>query len=226
MSPRTDQYLSLCLSEASKSPLHYRHGCVIVAGGKVIGKGFNHYRPGFCGNTLKTGQLSKASALNGAAISSLKQKTKQKCKQQEFRREEDNSICTSTLSVMPALTGCKNGNAAGWTPNTPLSMHSEMMAIHSALSTSSTRSSVGRSSVRCLEKPCFQLSGGSKRKDKLREYVRAVCEEQAAIVEGRSYRASTCVGKWQVQESRFEAPTHQFCQGEKWQLQKWEQGGE
>ena len=216
MSPRTDQYLSICLSEASKSPLHYRHGCVIVAGGKVIGKGFNHYRSGFCGSTLKTGQLSKTSAFNGATISSLKQKTKQKCKRQDFRHEEDNSTCTSSL---PALIGCKNSNAAGWTPNTPLSMHSEMMAIHSALSTSSTCSSVSRSSVKCLEKPCFQLSGGSKRKDKLQEYVRAVCEEQAEVVEGRSYRASTCVGQWQVQESRFEDPTHQFCQGEEWQLQ-------
>ncbi|MCJ1350569.1 MAG: hypothetical protein MMC33_000550 [Icmadophila ericetorum] len=111
MSPRTDQYLSICLSEASKSPLHYRHGCIIVAGGKVIGKGFNHYRPGFSSGAFKTGQLSKASAFT-TAMASTKQKKKQKFKQQQFRLEENESTCTFTPSEMPALMACTAGNAA------------------------------------------------------------------------------------------------------------------
>jgi hypothetical protein len=34
---KTDSYLTLCLEQAAKSALHYRHGCIIVRGGKVIG---------------------------------------------------------------------------------------------------------------------------------------------------------------------------------------------
>jgi hypothetical protein len=33
---KTDNYLDLCLDQAAKSPLRYRHGAV-VHGGKVIG---------------------------------------------------------------------------------------------------------------------------------------------------------------------------------------------
>lgn len=43
---KTDNYLTLCLEQAAKSPLHYRHGCIVVRGGKVIGQGYNDYRPG------------------------------------------------------------------------------------------------------------------------------------------------------------------------------------
>ena len=46
---RNDTYLSLCLEQASLSSLHYRHGCIIVRGGKFIGKGYNDYRSGFNG---------------------------------------------------------------------------------------------------------------------------------------------------------------------------------
>jgi deoxycytidylate deaminase len=52
---RNDNILTLCLAQAEMSPLHYRHGAVIVKGGKVIGQGFNTYRPGFDGGVLKTG---------------------------------------------------------------------------------------------------------------------------------------------------------------------------
>ena len=54
MSPRTDSYMSLCLEQAAMSPLHYRHGAIIVNGGKIIGKGYNDYRPGFDGCLLYT----------------------------------------------------------------------------------------------------------------------------------------------------------------------------
>ncbi|CAK7271929.1 hypothetical protein SEPCBS119000_004858 [Sporothrix epigloea] len=91
---KSDYYLSLCLEQASLSPLTFRHGSVIVKGGKVIGAGFNDYRPGFNGGTLKTG------ALNSHATSS--------------------TASTTT-----------NATAA-------LSMHSEMMAIHSALGVKAT----------------------------------------------------------------------------------------
>lgn len=75
MSPRTDNYLTLCLDQAEKSPLHYRHGCIIVRGGKVIGQGYNSYRPGFDGGALKTGKLA-AGGLNGSAIAEMKMRLK------------------------------------------------------------------------------------------------------------------------------------------------------
>lgn len=57
MSPRNDTYLTLCLAQAGLSPLHYHHGSIIVRGGKVLGQGFNSYRPSFDGSALKTGIL-------------------------------------------------------------------------------------------------------------------------------------------------------------------------
>src|SRR3954468_7613705 len=79
MSSRTDTLLSLCLSQAELSPLHYRHGSIIVRGGKVIGQGFNTYRPGFDRGALKSGVLPSAS-LDGPAIAALKQRLKSKPK--------------------------------------------------------------------------------------------------------------------------------------------------
>ena len=75
MSPRNDTFLSLCLAQAELSPLHYRHGSIIVRGGKVIGQGFNSYRPGFDGGALKTGILP-SSSLDGPAIAELKKRLK------------------------------------------------------------------------------------------------------------------------------------------------------
>ena len=69
---KTDNYLTLCLEQASKSPLHYRHGCIIVRGGKVIGQGFNDYRPGFNGGALKTGKIA-AGAYDGTAVQEMKE---------------------------------------------------------------------------------------------------------------------------------------------------------
>ncbi|KAL8994626.1 MAG: hypothetical protein Q9169_005448 [Polycauliona sp. 2 TL-2023] len=54
---RNDTYLSLCLEQASLSSLHYRHGCIIVRGGKIIGKGYNDYRSGFNGGAQSTGKF-------------------------------------------------------------------------------------------------------------------------------------------------------------------------
>ncbi|KAL9002350.1 MAG: hypothetical protein Q9188_004704 [Gyalolechia gomerana] len=60
---RNDNYLSLCLEQASLSSLHYRHGCIIVRGGKVIGKGYNDYRPGFDGGIQNNGRSNSVGAL-------------------------------------------------------------------------------------------------------------------------------------------------------------------
>ena len=37
-------HISIAMNEALKSPVLMRHGCVAVQHGKVIAKGFNHYR--------------------------------------------------------------------------------------------------------------------------------------------------------------------------------------
>ncbi|KAK5169469.1 uncharacterized protein LTR77_005445 [Saxophila tyrrhenica] len=86
---KTDNYLTLCLEQAAKSPLHYRHGAIIVRGGKVIGQGHNDYRPGYDGGALKHGRIAKGT-LHGPAIASLKeklkkQKDKPKERQQQYR---------------------------------------------------------------------------------------------------------------------------------------------
>ena len=115
MSPRHDTYMSLCLEQARQSQLHYRHGCIIVRGGKVIGKGYNHYRPGFEGDALKNGRTASSNVRV-----QVKQTKKQKPK--------------NTQASLKLLGTSSFGG--GHLTNSPLSMHSEMMAVRSALSLS------------------------------------------------------------------------------------------
>ena len=160
---KTDSYLSLCLEQAAKSSLHYKHGCIIVNGGKIIGQGYNDYKPGVIGGALKHGRIAK-SALDGPAIAALKDKVKkQKGKPKQQQPQQ-------TFIPFESIGGGHNANI-------PLSIHSEMMAIHSALAASSTLSSTGFS----YEKPCFKLPRSDKQKVRLRRevlmsYVKAVCE--------------------------------------------------
>ena len=41
---REQRFLSMASNEADKSDIQHRHGCVIVSGGKIIGRGYNHRR--------------------------------------------------------------------------------------------------------------------------------------------------------------------------------------
>jgi hypothetical protein len=182
---RTDNYLNLCLDQAAKSPLHYRHGAIIVRGGKVIGQGYNDYRTGFDGGALKTGLLPLRS-LDGPAIAELKKK---KLKSRRHVIEEAVPAAAKTFTPFEMTTG------GGKLANTPLSMHSEMMAIQSALSAASCAAS----SAVSFQKSCFKLSGDSKRKARLRReavklYVETVCK----------FAAEQHTGESSVQEWRFE----------------------
>ena len=221
MSPRNDSLLSLCLAQAELSPLHYRHGSVIVRGGKVIGQGFNCYRSGFDGGALKTGLLPTTS-LDGAGLAELKEqlkfKTKYKMKlRSESDVQEDSGSCTFTPFES---TGC------GHNSNTPLSMHSEMMAIRSALSLSSATlsSQTSARSAKYFEKPCFSLPGDStKRKARapgIKAHTKAVCEEAADSRTGKAYG-----GKFSIQKQGFESGTSQpGVQEEQGQRQRKEDG--
>ncbi|KAJ5047241.1 uncharacterized protein L3040_003080 [Drepanopeziza brunnea f. sp. 'multigermtubi'] len=197
---RYDSFLSLCLAQADLSPLHYRHGAIIVKGGKVIGQGFNCYRPGFDGGALKSGALP-SSSLDGLAIAELKQRlnSKPKCKS-KLQNQPDESTFTPFESM-----GC------GHNANVALSMHSEMMAIRSALSLSSgiQASQTSARSAKCFQKPCFKLPGDSKKRKArargLKAYAKAICEEaEAAAGTGNSF-----AGKPSLQESPFEAGSSQ-----------------
>jgi deoxycytidylate deaminase len=195
---KTDNYLALCLEQAAQSPLHYRHGAIIVRGGKVIGKGFNDYRRGYDGGALKTGKIAQG-AFDGPAIAELKHKMKNKDKPKDVT----GAMTDGTSATFVPFEGINGG--AGQHANTPLSMHSEMMAIHSALAQSSTLASTTVSSI----KPSFKLRGKSKRARRLRDeqikaYVEAVC--RAALEEQATQKHS---GKSHVQEWRFEASASQ-----------------
>ena len=185
---KTDAYLSLCLEQAAKSSLHYKHGCIIVNGGKVIGHGYNDYKPGFNGGALKIGRIAKG-AFDGPAIASLKSKLK---------KQKDKPQQQTTFTPFEATSGGEH-NA-----NVPLSIHSEMMAVHSALAASSTLSSTAFA----REKSCFKLPRSDKRKARLRRevlasYVKAVCE----VTQGSAGSAGS--GQVQVQECGFETSAYQ-----------------
>jgi deoxycytidylate deaminase len=196
---KTDNYLALCLEQAAQSPLHYRHGAIIVRGGKVIGQGFNDYRHGFDGGALKSGKIARG-ASDGSAIAALKHKIKNKSKP---KPEVDNA--TTHGAITSSFVPFEGMNGGGHHAHVPLSMHSEMMAIQSALAQSGALASTTMSSL----KPSFKLPGSSKhgtrlRNERLKAYVEAVCraalEEQATKQRG---------GKSGVQEWRFEASASQ-----------------
>ncbi|KAG9205026.1 hypothetical protein G6514_009485 [Epicoccum nigrum] len=180
---KNDTYLNLYLEQTANSPLRYRRGCIVVRGGKVIGQGYNDYRSGYDGGALKSGRL-----LLRAATASAAQPKKGK------------ESADHTFVPFETVTG-----GGGRLANTRLSMHSEMMAIHSALSTSSK----GACSAVSSQKPCFKLPGSSKRGARLRReaiesYVETICTAVLA-----QSAANECVAKWQVQDWRCESTASQ-----------------
>jgi hypothetical protein len=211
MSPRNDMYLSLCLSQAELSTLHYRHGSIIVRGGKVIGQGFNCYKPGFDGGALRSGVLPSIS-IDGPAIDELKQRLKSKLKP----KNKPGNLQEDGAFTLFESTGC------GPHANMNLSMHSEMMAIRSALSLSSgtLSSQTSARSAKWFEKPCFKLPGDSKKRKArarvLKAYTAAVCAE--AVTSGTSQAHDR---KFSIQKSSFEHYASQpGFQGERQQGQR------
>lgn len=203
---RNDTYLSLCLEQASLSPLHYRHGCIIVRGGKVIGKGYNDYRSGYNGGAQTTGQLSSAVAHKEIAINDPKPKNPKSYSSAADSIFEVASKNKKSARNYVAFDSQNHavGTGGSCLANTPLSMHSEMMAINSALSLSSTVACQGTArSTQWLQKPCFKLPSPSKRQTRLQQlkaYADAVCPD-----EERRETTSERRGKSRVQQSGFEA---------------------
>lgn len=195
MSPRNDTFLSLCIAQAELSPIHYRHGSIIIKGGKVIGQGFNTYSPGFDGGCLKTGVLPS----DGSAMTSLKDELKSKS---NFKPENRHKSSFTPFEL----------NGAGYNANTPLSLHSEMAAIRSALSLSSGGQSghVSARSAKCLQKPCFSLQGDSKKRKArasgLKAYAEAVCGTESGFEERGfgtgSFESGVQGGGWVVEEEQ------------------------
>lgn len=205
---KTDNYLTLCLEQAEKSPLHYRHGCIIVRGGKVIGQGHNDYRPGFDGGALKHGRVA-GSALTGPALMDMKAKLKER-KENKLKPKHEQQ---KTPEEMCAFEKMNNGGG-GAQANTPLSMHSEMMAIHSALSTSSNLAC----STFSRESPSFKLPRGDKKKERLRRevlktYVENICDTASPAAHGQG-------GKLQVQKCGFVPTSSQSSGRTRGQLQQ------
>ena len=52
ISSREESYINEAFNQALRSPCQMRHGCVAVANGRILGKGFNHYRTTSCDNVI------------------------------------------------------------------------------------------------------------------------------------------------------------------------------
>lgn len=132
-SAKSDHYLNLCLEQAALSPLNYRHGAVVVQGGKVLGAGFNDYRPGFHGGSSSNGAVTALSmhsemmaihaVLGGKAAAIRAIKASRGTKQSRFTVEEyveavlraslpPSSINSKKHHSPPSLTEMAEG--AGW----------------------------------------------------------------------------------------------------------------
>jgi deoxycytidylate deaminase len=44
LTQRHTHCINIAMEQALRSPCTHKHGCAILAGGKIIGKGFNNYR--------------------------------------------------------------------------------------------------------------------------------------------------------------------------------------
>lgn len=44
LSHQDEQFIQAALDEAQQSPCNMKHGAIAVASGKIIGRGYNHYR--------------------------------------------------------------------------------------------------------------------------------------------------------------------------------------
>lgn len=125
---KTDHYISLCHEQVAQSPLHSRHGAIVVRGGKVFGQGFNDHRRGFDDGIMKNNRAFGKLAL---PASRHKSKSRMKCKTAGIPSYgEQHLIPDHNSLLMDRMT------MADHRKNTPFSMHAEMMAIHSALSKS------------------------------------------------------------------------------------------
>ena len=198
MSPRNDCYLSLCLEQAALSPLHYRHGCVVVRGGKVIGQGYNDHRSQFDGRSER---LASSSAYNSPAFAALKQR-KNRSSKTAIEECETSEEMEQKPNTYPAYGG-SNGHSVA---NAPLSMHSEMMAIHSALLSSNIMAPrTSKRSTQWLQKPHYKLSCRGKRDlplQNLEAYVsRAIAE--GTVTREKAHAGQQCGGVSQAQESQF-----------------------
>lgn len=148
MSSKTN-YLNHCLELAECSPLHHRHGCVIVKGGKIIGRGFN--RPSLAGGALKTGKLPVSASLPSSAIA--KSKRAQKGETEEYSNHPKQSPDDTDTSTFTPFEMSQRFCS------TPLTVHSEMAACMDV-----PKSTTLSSKTLSCEKPSCKLPG-SKRKD-------------------------------------------------------------
>ncbi|KAI1258637.1 hypothetical protein F5Y18DRAFT_434077 [Xylariaceae sp. FL1019] len=177
---KTDTYLTLCVEQAELSPLHYRHGCIIVKGGKIIGKGFNDYRPGFDGGALKTGVLPTK------AVATDKPSTQDDSKGKNGFKPFDATVGLYSSGHHHA-TNC-------------LSMHSEMMAINSALALSSAKASTTLSHV----KPAITTARDNKRnRQQRRDVLQAYAQRVSYATPGQE------VSGTQQQHGSYSKASHQ-----------------
>ncbi|CAJ2503221.1 Uu.00g106150.m01.CDS01 [Anthostomella pinea] len=160
---KTDYYLNLCLEQAELSPLHHRHGCIVVKGGKVIGKGFNDYRPGYDGGALKTGLLPTKSS----AVDKAKKEGGMEAKHAKHGQKKGFKPFENTVGLLAG--GHHHANNS-------LSMHSEMMAINSALASSSTLAATTLSHFKPPTAPlCDSKRKRRQRRDVLDAFAERVC---------------------------------------------------
>lgn len=213
---KSDHYLSLCLSQAAHSPLHYRHGCIIVRGGKVIGAGHNDYRPGYDGGALKTGVLPKQ-----RSSSTKHPKPKRKPKKNDGNNHGLQAAPAPQPAVGHTFTPFEEmrggGGGYGKHATAPFSMHAEMMAVADAVSRSSSSQQKRRGALarKALEgeKPRAKLSGGgaSKRKGAVLErgvlerYVERVCREWFGGEQAEGQRVQGREGAWSATSSALSA---------------------
>ena len=210
MSSRTDTFLSLCLEQASKSTeMHFRDGCIIVRGVKIIGRGHNDFRPGYNGGSILKSGIAASGGRNARSppIMASNAPLLQHAEIAGISRFVTCNLLSSFLVLnvhISTSSSAPGNNILQIETCRPYGVLTSDPTI-SALSLSGhVDSHASARSSQLLQKPqSCKLPGRSKRALRLRNlnsYVEAVC---AGLHQG---------GKSQVQESRFESSPSQCSQ--------------
>ena len=101
---KTQFYLSQCADAASKSPMCFTLGAVLVKGGKIISSGYNHHRPHYDGAEVRTRGHRKPVSMHAEmhAIFSLTGMSPSFRKQQQGARAGACPQLQTPTSVAPA----------------------------------------------------------------------------------------------------------------------------
>ncbi|KAH9886716.1 hypothetical protein C8Q73DRAFT_739974 [Cubamyces lactineus] len=147
---KTQFYLSQCAEAASKSPMCFTLGAVMVKGGKVISSGYNHHRPHYDGAEVRTHGHRKPVSMHAEmhaifSLTGMSPSFKTQVQGMERRGRKGLRVPRATSQGPPSPTSSSPSTSTAPTPSPGNSKHWKRKNKHTPRSSSRTSSSSGLS---------------------------------------------------------------------------------